>query len=554
MLSFLRLWRRANSASMAPRENALPVMPSTALLDTPSRRDHLRMIEQLAGISKSHFDALYQSALENYALWVQQLPASEAHHHAGPGGILDHALEVTAGALARRRAHLLPQGADPEIIARHQHRWTYAVFSAALLHDVGKPAVDQSVTLIDGAQHERVWDPWSGPMPRGHWYRVNFVRFRQYRLHEAVTPLLARLILPQCGLSWLAEDHDALTEWLAALSGDRENGGVISKLVGQADGESVARNLGAGDAARFPTARVIPLHERLLTALRHLLSTGALPLNRNGGSGWLIDDELWLVSKRVTDSLRDHLVQEGHDGIPTRNERIFDVLQEHRLVIPNGDRAIWTADVAGEGWTHRFTLLRFSSSRIWSNPDARPAPFVGTVTPIAEGAADTEPRATTPVEQRETSTPASSVAATSISEETREQSASDTSIGIADEFFSWLRSGVANGHLRVNRADARIHVVPEGVLLASPVIFRDFASARNDPKSWDKTQKAVCKVGRHLRGAQDTNILHYKVELPGRNHDGATQVLNGIVIVDPNIVFGDLPVPEVNPLLMRVEK
>ena len=377
----------------------LPVLPASDLLATPTRRQHLLDIERLAGIPTAHYKALYQSAIDAYAGWVQQLPASEAHHHSGPGGMLDHALEVTCVAMARRRVHLLPHGADPETISRQQHRWTYAVFSAALLHDVGKPAVDQTIKLFNSNRHDhRPWDPWSGPMPEGMWYRVAFVRGRRYRLHESVAPLLTRLILPQQGLSWLAEDHEILTEWLAAIAGDRENHGIVAEIVGQADGESVARNLGATDSTRFPSARMVPLHERLLTGLRYLLSPNALPLNRNGSAGWLVGEDLWLVSKRVIDTLRDHLVQEGHSGIPPNNERIFDELQENRLLTPNGDRAIWSAHVAGDEWTHKFTLLRFRASRIWSDNSQRPEPFTGTVTPIEEAVDSSNEAVITPAE------------------------------------------------------------------------------------------------------------------------------------------------------------
>lgn len=542
---------RENSAGPSPpAKDVLPVLPAADLLAAPHRAKHVQDIERLAGIPPAHFDALYRCALESFARWVQQLPASEAHHHAGPGGMLDHALEVVVGAMAKRRVHLLPHGADPEMITREQHRWTYAVFSAALLHDIGKPAVDQRVLLFDEACREQgPWDAWCGPMPPGMWYRVTFVRGRRYRLHEMVSPLLARLMLPQAALSWLAQDHEILKEWLAAIGDDREHRGVVAEIVEYADGASVARNLGAGDAARFPAARVIPLHERLLTALRHLLSTHALPLNRNGSYGWLAGDDLWLVSKRATDALRDHLIQEGHTGIPAHNERIFDILQEHGLVIPNGERAIWKAEVAGEGWerAHHLTLLRFRAARIWPDPASRPEPFAGTITPLLEAGSDDADRGDASAVP---SDPASPVDPAPTPRETVAQTPSPpSSMDLADEFFAWLRSG----RLSVNRADARLHVVAEGVLLVSPVIFRDFAAARRDPSSWERTQKAVCARGLHRRAEGDTNLLHYRVRLPEGNHDGTSPILKGIVITDPAIVFGEGGVPEVNPLLQRVE-
>lgn len=565
--------------SLLPDEDLLQVLSAAELLATPVRRQQLNDIERLAGIPDGHFKALYMGAIESYACWVQQLPASEAHHHAGAGGMLDHALEVTVTAMSKRRVHLLPHGAEPEVISRRQHRWTYAVFSAALLHDVGKPAVDQTVMFFDETRRQRnAWDPWSGPMATGMWYRVSFVRGRRYRMHEAVTPLLARLILPPAGISWLAEDHEVLTEWLAAISGDREQRGVVAEIVEQADGESVARNLGATDVARFPAARMIPLHERLLTGLRHLLSTNALPLNRNGSAGWLLGDDLWLVSKRAIDTLRDHMLQEGHSGIPNHNERIFDELQQHRLLTPNGERAIWTAQVTGDGWSHSFTLLRFRASRIWPDSNQRPEPFAGTITPVdksvdavaSEGQPITmdvnEPSTITlsdvnmqhseammetaplTIASDADTSPVINSTANMQPDKTNEKE-KDGDLG--KEFLEWLIESAATGRIRINKADARIHVVPEGLLLVSPGIFKDFARAINQPNAWDRAQGGFCRLGMHLPAANGSNIFHYKVQLPDGNHNKKTQVLKGIVMTDPHNVLKEKIQP--NPILRRVE-
>lgn len=574
-MNWLGRWfgREGSPGPIAPAKNVLPVLPAVALLAAPHRAKYVRDIERLAGIPSAHFDTLYRSALMSFARWVQQLPASEAHHHAGAGGMLDHALEVVVGAMAKRRVHLLPHGADPETITHQQHRWTYAIFSAALLHDIGKPAVDQQIQLIDGKCREKgSWDAWSGPMPLGMWYRVTFVRGRRYRLHETVSPLLARLILPQAAMSWLAQDHEVLREWLAAVSGNREQRGVVTEIVEYADSASVAQNLGAGDAARFPTARVVPLHERLLTGMRYLLSTGTLPLNRNGSAGWLVSEDLWLVSKRAIDALRDHLTQEGHSGIPTNNERIFDVLQEHGLLTPNGDRAIWTAEVAGDGWVHSFTLLRFRATRIWPDPANRPEPFTGTVASASASEshgssnghamvvppsvvtlphpapmeATTNEKDATPVQVSDPMPP--SVQANQEAVPSGDSASALDNLGLA--FLGWLTDGVSRGYIRVNQADARLHVVPEGLLLVSPAIFKDYARAIQQPKLWDRAQGAFCQLGLHRRAEDDGNILQYKVELPDGNHGGSAPTLKGIVITDPKHVLTEDHNP--NPVLHRV--
>ena len=76
----------------------------------------IKTIQQLAGVPQTHWRSLYCDALLSFAGYVQQLPASEAHHHSGVGGLLDHSLDVVIHALRIRRGHLLPHGADAEEI------------------------------------------------------------------------------------------------------------------------------------------------------------------------------------------------------------------------------------------------------------------------------------------------------------------------------------------------------------------------------------------------------------------------------------------------------
>lgn len=165
-------------------------------------------------------------------------------------------------------------GAEPEEIGKKHDLWTYAVFTGAILHDIGKPAVDQEVMLFgDGGQALGAWDPWSGPMsaaPGCLGYAVCYWRGRRYRFHERATPLLVHHIVPDRGLAWLASDQSLFAAWLAAISGDMDAAGPLGEIIQRAYGLSVARNLGAGDAVRAVPGRAKALWERLLTGLRYL--------------------------------------------------------------------------------------------------------------------------------------------------------------------------------------------------------------------------------------------------------------------------------------------
>ncbi len=76
---------------------------AASLLATPRRQKLLEHIWQRTSLSRRQFATLYLAPLQRYAELVQAFPASEAHHHAYPGGMLDHGLEIIAYALKLRQ-------------------------------------------------------------------------------------------------------------------------------------------------------------------------------------------------------------------------------------------------------------------------------------------------------------------------------------------------------------------------------------------------------------------------------------------------------------------
>src|SRR3546814_17744194 len=79
---------------------------------------------------------------------------------------------------------LLPACVTPEAQAAQAEAWTAGTAYAALLHDIGKIAVDLHVEHADGS----VWHPWHGPLRKP--YRFRYRKEREYRLHSAATGLL----------------------------------------------------------------------------------------------------------------------------------------------------------------------------------------------------------------------------------------------------------------------------------------------------------------------------------------------------------------------------
>ena len=544
MLSLFQRKRPPVAAAPSPAPAVEPpkglMRPESAasLLATPRRQKLMEHIWQRTSLSRRQFSTLYCAPLERYAELVQAFPASEAHHHAYPGGMLDHGLEIVAYSLKLRQSHLLPIGASPEDQAAQAEAWTAAVAYAALLHDIGKVAVDLHVELADGS----TWHPWHGPLRQP--YRFRYRDDREYRLHSAATGLLYQQLLDRDLLDWLSGYPSLWAPLLYVLAGQYEHAGVLGELVVQADRASVAQELG-GDPARAMAAPKHSLQRKLVNGLRYLLKE-ELKLNQAEASdGWLTEDALWLVSKTVSDKLRAHLLSQGVDGIPANNTAVFNVLQDHAMLQPTASgKAIWRATITSEsGWSHAFTLLRLAPALIWE-PSERPSPFAGTVTVDNAGEAEDGPRpsapdaallpgaavapekepaassrpdqsggshAIPPSTQRNPADPLESMLAMFETTPEPEQSveappegADDAAVPLdppasapgpsaptaapaphdfasftgrpsGEHFMAWLKQAVQTRKLIINDAKALVHTVSDTVYLISPGVFQRYA-------------------------------------------------------------------------------
>ncbi|KHN52915.1 relaxase [Dickeya fangzhongdai] len=535
----LSLFQRKKPAPPAPPpipaltpKGLLHPESATSLLATPRRQKLLEHIWQRTSLSRRQFATLYQAPLMRYAGLVQHFPASESHHHAYQGGMLDHGLEIVAFALKLRQSYMLPVGTTPEDQAIQSEAWTAAIAYAALLHDIGKIAVDLHVEHEDGS----FWHPWHGPLTQP--YRFHYRDDREYRLHSAATGLLCHQLLDRYILDWLSEYPTLWASLIYVLAGQYEHAGLLGELVIQADRASVAQDLG-GDPARAIAAPKHALQRKLLEGLRYLLKK-ELKLNQSQASdGWLTEDVLWLVSKTVSDKLRAHLLSQGIEGIPTSNTTIFNVLQDHGMLQTTSDgKAIWRATVnSATGWSHSFTLLKLSPALIWQ-ANERPDAFTGSVVveidsvneeqpaqPNESGAADIIPETTTStppisekisteqqhisptpdaiadlltlfdmsIQESEIDTLHYSNTPPSTSDETQKQTVSpknrtpvhtvpagsmplnNNQAPSAEHFIYWLKQSISSHKLIINDAKALVHTVNDRVYLVSPGVFQRYA-------------------------------------------------------------------------------
>ncbi|MFU0497820.1 MobH family relaxase, partial [Pseudomonas syringae pv. actinidiae] len=384
MLSFFQRRKTSPTTPSSAAAGFIKPEPCDALLSTPRRRQLIENIWQRTSLPRAQFDTLYVEAFKSYAALVQHLPASENHHHAYHGGMLDHGLEIVAYALKIRQMYLLPIGAPPESQAAQSEAWSAASAYGALVHDLGKIAVDIQVELADGT----TWHPWHGPLDQP--YRFKYVKGRDYRLHGAASSLIYTSVIPAKALDWLSGFSELWAQLVFTFAGQYEHADILGEIVSQADQASVAQELG-GNPGRAMSAPKQSIQRQLAEGLRMLVAE-KFKLNQPDGpsDGWLTQDGLWLVSKPAVDQLRAHLLSQGIEHIPTSNAPMFNLLQDQAIIQPNGEgKAIWKANIDnGRGWKNTFTVLKIAPALIWPNSTDRPEPYTGVLS--VESAASAE--------------------------------------------------------------------------------------------------------------------------------------------------------------------
>ncbi|MEM5386368.1 MobH family relaxase [Paraburkholderia phymatum] len=669
-----------------PSLQHLPVLGFSELLARSGMHGTVLRIGGSVGLSTENERRDIEPLIRRLTEFVQLLPASESHHHAQPGGLLIHLLEVARYALHFREGYRLPLGACPEDQMRHGARCSYAVLVAALLHDIGKPLADLKIELVTGTDAQP-WVPLAGSMNEqgGQWYRVDFPEpaQRDYGAHARLAIVLLQRLVPSAALAWLAQYPPVLDELAAYLSGDAGvKEGTLAKIVGEADRRSVAQNLLTGPRTRFATARAVPLIERLMEGLRRLLAEGGVPLNRAGATGYCDGEYLWCVAKTLAEAVRAYLAcneqqQSGAAGIPSDNNRLFDTWQEYGALVPTPEGgAIWTVEVVVGTWKQTFTVLRFPLDRLYADPgrypralpvgavhvvkvgkDEEPAPereALSAMSSVDEMQSDfdeeqpdspgtdgpdhslssdierawsdapaTEPEVSSAVPTMPDSTceacdeaaptpeaailvPASddhtaeflpeTESAVALQAETNgrrdvpstgrpvpdvvtspvrpKQKAKVPAKSLAsrqsgrqprpnaERFMAWVQEGIATGALPYNESMARVHFVPEGMLLVTPAVFKDFAQAHPEaieqtvaddgktPEPWKQVQRDFQKSGYPVTadsgGASRSYLIHYNIKGAGGRQ------LSVMLVPEPERFFN--PVPPPNAMIQPKQK
>ena len=315
-----------------PFAKGLPVTTTAALM--ASQQVLIQRIQGTLRFDREGFDSIVRPVIDRYAAYVHLLPASEAHHHRGAGGLFRHGLEVGCWAAQKAQAHLFCVDETPQFRRDNEPRWQFAVFLGGLLHDFGKPVTDVTVSDRDGI---RVWNPYDRPLV--DWARETgidtyFLRWRadRYRMHQKFSIINLDQVITPAARHYLNEPGPVIMEaMLSAISG-LNTSDPLSELVLWADRESVKVDLSNQRLDVDEYAYGVPVERFIFDALRRLVSRAKV--NEPGATIWRVEDSLFLVWKAIVPEILHVLSSDGVPGIPRSPETLADILIERGLATP----------------------------------------------------------------------------------------------------------------------------------------------------------------------------------------------------------------------------
>ena len=532
----------------------LRVKSGQNLLETKERQTLIRKIKRLLSVTDEIWQEHYLFAILRFCELVQEVPASELHHHNYQGGLIDHTLEALHTGIKASHGFVMPPNCDPESIAGNADKWRFGAFIAILGHDLGKIVTD--IEIVYRTKEEFVkWMPWFGLMPVGAEYifrykdRVTNPSMSK-SMHEKASMSLLPTLLTKKACLWLFSDQELLAQLLSTVTNTAFGGDVIYQIVRTADMSSVSESMGGGSGrAMEHRASQKPLQEKVMNSLIMLLNDGTLKRNRPGAAVWITQDYTWVVSKTSMEAVKNQLVEEGHKSIPRNVVRLFTVLNENNLIIKNksGD-SVWKAEVNdfANGWKQSLTFLKFENSILW--PNSLPPIFDGEV--LSNDGEDDEKVDRKALQEGDgegalldisgtgslEGNSQTTVSVSPVTEPEQRAEKHDLKVNktnvigkrVGDpnpmkiDFFVWMHAEIRKQKLRANEPKSPVHFTEDYVLLVTPSIFvrylksnplkeTIYKSKAGSKQPFTALQREIESLDIHKRSPEGSNICRVKI-------------------------------------------
>jgi len=315
-----------------PFAKGLPAADTKRILETQS--ELINRIKGILRFTSDDFAETVNPVIENYAAYVHLLPASEAHHHRGAGGLFRHGLEVGFWAAQQAEAHQFCIGETPSNKRDNEPRWQFAAFLGGLLHDVGKPLSDVAVTNLDGSKE---WNPYESSLAT--WTMTEdvehyFLRWRDKRnkRHEKFSMMNLDQIITQKAKTYLNKPGPNIMESLLESIVGTSAQETLTQLVLWADQESVRRDLVNQRMDVDEYSYGVPVERFVFDALRRLAIISKV--NEPGAMIWRTEHAVFLAWKSIVTEIHNLIEKDKIPGIPRNHDTLADILVERGFAIP----------------------------------------------------------------------------------------------------------------------------------------------------------------------------------------------------------------------------
>ena len=238
---FHRYGKKGKLSQTKSLKDLTRITPAALFLAEEKRSGLLHQIKETSALEEARYDSLCLSLIHNLVNHCQSLPETSTSYYSQPGGLVDHALNRTEAALNLFQQYLIQEGKAE--LSEEQKLWQYALFSAAILQGIGKLQMDYRLELYDSnGQFLKLWNPLlDSLMTVGSYYSYEIPGESDEKFRRRLNLLLARLLMPASGFSWIASNNQVLAVWLALLNEDTEAAGTLGAILIRADAIAIQR-------------------------------------------------------------------------------------------------------------------------------------------------------------------------------------------------------------------------------------------------------------------------------------------------------------------------
>ena len=304
--------------------------------------------------------ALAGKLLHRFAETVGDLPASEKHHHAEPGGLHRHSLEVALNALKEFEGNIVMEHRSDSTVdsfrsARNRPRWQYATFIGALCHDLGK------VFDLEVRGKGETWSPIHERYSEfGRRVKTPVACWDPERKHgehaERSCQLLHHVLSPE-DIAYLGKPRIEHLYRCLAEGHSKGMAGLLSQMVKQADQASVEQAQPA--IAARPDSKI----GLLIQTWHELIREGQMWINIPGAQVWVEGDKTAVIVPVSILMARDRL-KERNIVLPP-NTNLYNMLRSAGLVESNARGLnVWDVRVPGKHGPVSLSALIFPTDKV----------------------------------------------------------------------------------------------------------------------------------------------------------------------------------------------